>query len=227
MKKTLIIVLALSLVLAGIAVATVVSSKHDMRANVTVSGRTISSAGSTTSQVCVFCHHPHRGTNALVTSVLLWNISDGGNSYATYDSPETNIVTINGSDVTDATSLLCMGCHDGGANNAYIQKTADGTLGAVPLFAGSSDAANLGTTLADDHPIEFTYPTAWAAGLDDIQLGDGTIVTGAGGQSYPLFSGTMQCATCHAVHDPGTAGVQFMRGPIADSEICIDCHTAK
>ena len=86
-------------------------------------------------------------------------------------------------------------------------------------------------TFEDDHPVDFTYPTAFAAGLDDIKLAVGDSVTGQQSSSdYPLVNGSMQCSTCHNVHDPGSAigtGIQFLRGPIADSEMCRDCHTSK
>lgn len=232
MKKTIILVLAVSLIIAGVAMATVVSSKHDMRENQAAFDYGVRSVGSTTSQVCVFCHHPHSGST--IGTVLLWNINDVDKTYATYSSPTTNASGMGG-DLTVADdnarySLLCMGCHDGGASNAFVRATVDGDLGAVPSFGTIS--ANLGSTLADDHPVDFTYPTATAAGLEDINVAVGGQVVGTvSGSSvtYPLYGGTMQCATCHNVHAGETSDVQFMRGQniIADSAICRDCHTAK
>jgi hypothetical protein len=227
MKKTLIIVLALSIVIAGVATASVVSSKHDLRADVTVAGRTITAAGSTgVSQVCVFCHHPHRGAGGGITSVLLWNISDVSQSYLTYSSPTANSTNLNGLAVTNATSLLCMGCHDG-ADNSFIRDSAEGSLGTLTM--GANNEANLGETLVDDHPIEFDYPTAVAFGNNDIRLATAGEVR-ATNATYPLFSGTMQCSTCHNVHmgdNSASTQVQFMRGNVTNSELCIDCHTAK
>jgi predicted CXXCH cytochrome family protein len=226
LKKTLIIVLAISLLVGGIAVASVVSSKHDMRGLIDVgNGRTITSVGATTTQVCVFCHHPHRGASSAVSSVLLWNISDANKSYATYTSPSMNSTNVGGdvgSDDNAQYTLLCMGCHDGGgSSNAYVQTTVDGSLGTVADLGGN--ISNLGSTLADDHPVDFTYPTSAGVGLTDIQLAASGVVD----LKYPLYGGTMQCATCHDVHNGTQAGLQFMRASVTNSQICIDCHTAK
>jgi hypothetical protein len=232
LKRTLILVLAVSLIIAGVAMATVVSTKHDMRAIVTgIDGRSITATGSLTTQVCVFCHHPHRGTSTLAGSVLLWNINDNAQTYATYSSPTTNATDIGGNVGTDDAAkytLLCMGCHDGGgASNTFIRSAADGALGTAPdLLTGNT---NLGSTLEDDHPVDFVYPsTAIAAdGLTDIKIAAGGQVVGnVGSTTYPLYIGTMQCATCHNVHNGDSSGVQFMRGNniIANSEICRDCH---
>jgi predicted CXXCH cytochrome family protein len=234
LKKTLIIVLALSLLVAGIAVASVVSSKHDMRDFAGAPGRTISADGATTTQVCVFCHHPHRGTVAGISSVLLWNINDAAKDYPTYASPSTNSTNIGGN-VTSVPAaqytLLCMGCHDGGGvSNTFAVDTTDGTIKTGVTFPDlGTDTANLGSTLAEDHPVDFDYPTSdGAAGLTDIQIATGEGVVGfSSGTTYPLYSQTMQCATCHDVHNGTQAGLQFMRGAVANSQICIDCHTAK
>ncbi len=231
MKKVIILALALSLVVAGIALATVVSTKHDMGGGISVAGRTISAGGATTTQVCVFCHHPHRGA-ASATTTLLWNISDASAVYVTYDSPSTNATgsaDLVSTDISDAYSLACMGCHDGGgAGSGFFKKTVDGVLGSFPNLG--STTGNLTTTLSDDHPVGFAYPSVTAPGVEDIRLGTAAAVV-AGSNVYPLYSGTMQCATCHDVHAGGTPGVQFMRGGtvniIANSQICVDCHMSK
>lgn len=230
MKKVIILTLAISLIVAGIAFATVISSKHDMRASLVMGaqfGRTITAANSVTTQVCVFCHHPHRGSSSVATT-LLWNINAAVASFTTYTS-----VTMNATDGGDSLtpgatsgsnySLLCMGCHDGGGvSNTFVKgQAADGSLGSFPNL--KTGIANLGSSLSDDHPVDFTYPTT---GLGDIQgkVGD-TVAT-----IYPLYSGTMQCATCHDVHNGTSRLVEFMRGStdiITDSKICRDCHTNK
>jgi len=242
MKKVLILTLAISLIVAGIALATVVSSKHDMRGSITFGTRVTSS---TTSQVCVFCHHPHRGQGN-AQNALLWNISDTSATYQTYAKTSTitsigietsgdNVGAQGGPDNASVYTLLCMGCHDGqGSSNSFIRDTVDGTVGTHPPSITSS--ANLGTTLVDDHPVDFVYPDAGTAG--DVRSATNGNVTGANSVVYPLFSNgasnnqyTMQCATCHDVHNGGSPKVQFMRGGtndvIANSQICIDCHTSK
>lgn len=255
MKKVLVLTLAISLIVAGIAFATVLSTKHDMRGG-SSSGQKYS--GTSTTQVCVFCHHPHRGANSGVSNALLWNVSDGNKTYDTYAKTSTiNSTGIDGNFVNTTNpntsesvyTLLCMGCHDGGgSSNSRVTDTEDGGLGTIVNLGILT--ANLGSTLGDDHPVDFAYPrTAYVfAGSDiknadaDTSLGTTYVVSGSTtGVKYPLFgnveggtTGTMQCATCHDVHNGqsgGATGIQFMRGGttdvIANSGICRDCHTAK
>ena len=260
MKKTIILVLAISLIIAGVAMASVVSSKHDMRdvnAVRTLLPGDIVAVGSTTSQVCVFCHHPHRGAST-VTNTLLWNInSPGSGSYAVYANTSTleyashNAGYTVGTDNAEAAryTLLCLGCHDGttamtvGTGASFVRQiVADGTLGSFPDLTASTEGADLGQTLADDHPVDFTYPQATIAPDADINISTngGVSVLGQAESptvTYPLFSGTMQCATCHDVHNGSSFKVQFMRAYetgtnnevdiISNSRICRDCHTHK
>lgn len=223
MKKTLIFVLAAIMVVAfaGVAFAKVSGSKHDL------SSADIAGTGS--NQVCVFCHHPHRGAggSSTVSNALLWNVDDFSRStYSTYTNNSLNAVD-NGTALTSTNSpqsFLCMACHDGVISaNALVLPPGDGTNNTVMNLAGG---AALGTTLADDHPVNFTYTTD--GGLATPAAG---VVTGASTNTYPLFAGLMQCGTCHDVHAGGTdsksTAVDFMRGDIDFSEICTDCHTNK
>jgi len=249
MKKVLILTLAISLIVAGIALATVVSTKHDMRPGSSPTGA--KATGATTSQVCVFCHHPHRGQNAVVSAALLWNISDASTIYQTYaatstitsigiQNPGDNVGAQDSTLTPSVYTLLCMGCHDGGGStNSFIRGTVDGTLGSFPTLTG---LPNLGSTLGDDHPVDFVYP----ASAGDVKPASGSDVIGnLTSVVYPLFSNgaasnqyTMQCATCHDVHNGQSLNVQFMRdklaggstyagGVIVNSRICVDCHTSK
>lgn len=233
MKKLIILTLALSLVIAGIAVATVVSSKHDLRLDAAYT-----SANS--SQVCLFCHHPHRGSSSATTD-LLWNISDAVKDYPTYASASANAVGMGGNlgkTGTAVSSLLCMGCHDGATSNTFIKKDwadAAAMTETPDDFVSPGGYADLDETLADDHPVDFTYPTVNQVGNDiQARAGNGQYVNGFySGVNYPTFGGTMQCATCHNVHNGESPLVQFMRGTgsandiITDSVICRDCHTSK
>jgi len=240
MKKVLLIALAICLAFAGVALAGVVGSYHDLSTN------------GTTSQVCVYCHHPHLGNPpGKVGNGLLWNITGWtGAPYEVYDAAESSTMNASnptGTDVSSSSgyvSYLCMACHDGSiGTNALLRQPRDGT--AIDAAITISGAANLGATLEDDHPVNFDY--SLAGGVDPgIQPETSTaLVDGAGGNyDYPLFSGEMQCATCHDVHrgtvpsslpndctaDGGTScdqNIQFMLGNTAASEICTDCHIDK
>ncbi|MDP2166841.1 MAG: cytochrome c3 family protein [Thermodesulfovibrionales bacterium] len=156
-------------------------------------------------------------------------------TYPTYGPTVTTNSSNMGGDLGEVGaqySLLCMSCHDGAsAVNTWIKTSVDGTLGSFINL--NATAANLNETLADDHPVDFVYPT-WAMGgaNDDIKLSSdgGLTVVGTSTTVYPLYNKTMQCATCHNVHNGQSAGVQFMRGTtniISESTICRDCHTSK
>ncbi len=240
MKKVILIVLAISLVLAGTAFATVVGSLHDLGTNGPI-GSTNSGYGTGTGQVCVFCHHPHRGSVASLTTAILWNITDWDEtSYAVYDNTGSTMNATDGAAViNDGTSnayasYFCMACHDGTVGaDALVREPRDGTGNTTPqtLDAG----ANLGTTLEDDHPVNFTYSLASGPDAEIIAIGS---TTNGLGQNYELFSLKMQCATCHDVHRGAltTAGcastdanscdpnIEFMLQTTANSLICIDCH---
>ena len=245
MKKTMIlaivIVFAFGMFIVGGSDAKVTGSFHDFSAGSLAwiyngaAGGDILGTGST--QVCVFCHHPHRTVLASIwTNEVLWNLSAASiPSYATYNS--TTSETINGvaldvSATSGLRSYLCLSCHDG--------TIATGALIALPRDKGTNVTnaltmqwGNLGTTLEDDHPVNITVDDTNDAGLlapADIILAD-----------LPLYGAsfdTIQCSTCHDVHDNGTAGaggstastgVQFMRLNVwaTDSAICVVCHINK
>lgn len=236
MKKVIILAIALTLVTAGIAFAAVSGSKHDMTGN---SGVTSFYSGT---QICVFCHHPHRGATTTATgNALLWNINDDSASYTTYAKTDTMNDNYTQTTLTEATgkpqTLLCMGCHDGSTStNTFIAGSSDGggfDGGEVTNLNFVNPAANLGESLEEDHPVGFTYPAAATTGHGDLADASGDLVPTAN-NTYPLFGGQMECATCHDVHagtpdgtDSKSLDIQFMRGDTANSEICIDCHTTK
>lgn len=229
MKKFIVLATALVLVfgLAGVAFAGISGSKHDLA--------TLDKAGTGTSQVCVFCHHPHRGTNSTgdnnVSDALLWNMADFTlASYATYaDSGSINATDI-GVAIDSATapqSYLCMACHDGTIGiGALVTAPIDGTNITVSPTVGAQ--ANLGGTLVDDHPVNMTY-SADEVVAGTLAANTATQVAG----KYPLYAGKMQCGTCHDVHAGGTdsqsasSGLDFMRGDIVGSAICTECHLTK
>ncbi|MBI5527423.1 MAG: cytochrome C [Deltaproteobacteria bacterium] len=214
MKKTVIIVSVLALVLgmaAWAVAATVVGSKHDMRSYIT---------GETSQQVCVYCHTPHQAAAAAAQDPL-WNhtLSSNGN-YGVYNSSTLNATPTNfggGTAGSANVSQLCMSCHDGtvAVNNLY-KAPGDGTTGTNINVTG---AALVGTDLTNDHPVNFTYDAALATA-------DGKLISPAN-SSYvvagiPLYSSTVQCASCHNVHD--NANAPFLRVSNAASSLCTQCH---
>lgn len=209
MKKVLILAVAVLLVAAGLAFgATVVGSKHDMTTFV---------SGEGTTQVCVFCHTPHQSTSAS-SQTPLWNHSVTATAtFGVYASSTLNATPaeIGGAAVgSQSVSLLCMGCHDGTvAVNSLYKAPLDGSAGTLKSIDTTS-AAYIGTSLVDDHPINFTYDAALATADGGLQTPPIT--------NIPLFSGTLQCASCHNVHD--NTNLPFLRVSNAGSALCISCH---
>jgi len=160
-------------------------------------------------------------------------------------------------------SNLCLSCHDGtvGVNTLYhgqygssgntspaMINCANGTVSANnPCFmpdaylVGNPNTVLGVQTLANLHPINFTYNPTLAAETVDLatpQLGGTGILGGSrwgvvglsSGTFLPLFAGPggasqIQCATCHAVHDNTTVH-PFLRVTTSGSALCLDCHGA-
>lgn len=241
MKKVLLVAMAISLVAAGIAFAGVAGSLHDLGDN----GLAV---GANTGQVCVFCHHPHRGqvtwNGAPLTNAILWNITDWSvTAYPVYDENESgtfNATTagdlINDGSINSYASFFCMACHDGTVGqNALVRAPRDG-INIPSDYTLPGDAA-LGDTLEDDHPVNFTVDATLVTNDGELQAlpWQSTKTTTA----YPLFGTKMQCSTCHDVHrgtlaskancdtDAGAScddNIEFMLGDTVNSEICVDCH---
>lgn len=128
--------------------------------------------GSTSTQVCVYCHTPHAGDTTNV--VPLWNktsvsvegdfqrYSDLGS--VTFDATET---------VVGSVSMACLTCHDGVqavdvAINASGRDLGPGFIDTgARTMPGTNTIAVLGVDLRDDHPISMQYA---AGGLTDATV---------------------------------------------------------
>ena len=220
MKKMLLLTIALVLVAAGVASAAgIVGTAHDMR--------TYFSNGTT--QVCVYCHTPHMPAGR--TQDPLWNhtLSTQG-SYGVYASSTMNAAPVAMTGTDGSVGSLCMSCHDGTvAVNALWKAPTDAPVGSTRNATGTAvlNASNqiastaggyIGTDLSNDHPVNFTYDAALIG--QDKALQPVATVVAAG---LPLFTGSsVQCATCHNVHD--NTNVPFLRMSNAASALCTTCH---
>ena len=179
-------------------------------------------------------------------AMLLWNraLSDA-TQYDLYAS--STAVTVSRVRIH---SLLCLSCHDGvGALNVVQNFPGDGMddgFGGLepissPTTIGATfdDGINIGgrtpaggqnfVYLKDDHPISVHYVTARTGkelGFAIPQTVGG--VTYVGDPKLRLFSGYVECTTCHDVHnegvkDPATK-YPFLFVDNAGSNLCIQCH---
>jgi len=129
---------------------------------------------------------------------------------------------------SQSVSMLCMSCHDGTVAVASQYNPQNGITYAITAVAGRIDLAgkiisnaNMGTSLTDDHPVNFTYDAALVTA--DGGLKDPTVA-----RSRPLLvGGKVQCSSCHDVHNTAwVAGMttQFMVMNNTASALCLTCH---
>lgn len=234
----------------GIAMSTVVGSKHDMSVLTGGAGNYVST---NETETCIFCHTPH---NAIVQDssgnrLPLWNKSISRNEagYTLYSS-----VTLNASLGQPAgISLLCMSCHDGvTAINSFINygrfnpvnmsggfdQIGDVFNPTFPNFPGSNiggaadgvynygpyggaGSVNINTKrLDDDHPVSFVFDAALVAADGGLQLPPT-------GDAIRLYNGKIECSSCHNPHEEGlvaTGDFPFLRKSNVESAICTTCH---
>jgi predicted CXXCH cytochrome family protein len=207
---------------AAQAQGTVVGSKHDLRA---VGGGT--PTGTNLNEVCVVCHTPHQAAAANSQDPLWNHTATATAAFGVYAS-----VTLNASPITDiggaaigsqSLSMLCMSCHDGTVSvlSMYNPPNTGFSIAAVPGRISATgniiSNANMGTSLTDDHPVNFTYNTALATA--DGGLRD-PATTPAVAALIP--GGTVQCSSCHTTHDP--TNIPFLRLNNTGSALCLTCH---
>ncbi len=213
----------------GIALgASIVGSKHDL---------STTGVDPYSDRVCVFCHTPHHANNSLPIQAPLWNrFIDTNQTFVVYSSPTMD--TSPGNPNTTV-SMLCLGCHDGTNGTAVVNGISGSTKhdlinapgpGGIPdttsypncrrchgEMYGDPPAFWQGTDLSDDHPISMTYPTTAQDPAFNIPPD-----LDAGWALVPLYSGQVECATCHDVHDP--AFTPFLRMSNDGSQLCTTCH---
>lgn len=201
-----------------------------------VAGTVHDLSSASTPQVCAFCHTPHFANTDVAGP--LWNrYVDLSKVYTLYSSPTLDSVPQHPG--ASSTSIVCLGCHDGTLGTAVVN-TYTGSdkhdLVNAPGSGGIPDTSSwpncrrchgemygnpatvwLGTDLSNDHPIGMIYPTP--AMDNELRTPPSPI---DGWADVPLFSGRVECSSCHAVHDPTI--VPFLRRPMAGSGLCLNCH---
>lgn len=188
----------LGLILSGSpALGGIAGTKHDL-----------SQKGWGTNQICIFCHTPH-GANAYVPGAPLWNHNVTWATFSVYASTTLNAVP----GQPTGTSKLCLSCHDGTVGADSFTNNSN-----LHFITGS---ALMGTDLSNDHPISFTYDAALATADKGLLTPESDKFVDAT-HKLPLFSGQMQCASCHQVHDDSNG--KFLRMQNTGSKLCLTCH---
>jgi len=199
MKRKTVALLAITLAavfLTGLpqlhAAGGIVGSKHDFKGTSWAQ-----------QQVCLPCHTPHK---ANTTVQPLWNHQMSAATYTTYTSPYLKETV----GTPGASSLLCLSCHDGTvAVDSYGGRT--GTV-----FIQSSDPANIGTDLSNDHPIAIKYGHKGPANCANCHWSGSP-------NKLKFYGGKVECATCHDPHNNGL-GDKLLRISMVNSELCLYCH---
>ena len=213
-QLTGLVLLASSMVATQAFAGTITDSAHDFSANGWSGGR-----------ICIACHTPHNSDTA-VSDAPLWNHEITTSTFSMYARTSLN-GSITGQ--PDGVSKLCLSCHDG-----TVALDSFGGATGTSFIPGTK---NLGTNLANDHPISITFNTTTAAADGGLHNPTATNVTiGTGGtktrtgsiETVMLSNGTVQCSSCHDVHNtftvPGTAGQPLLKVSKAGSTLCLTCH---
>lgn len=205
-------ILAVLLLIAGRAgvAGTLAGSAHDFSTSNWSGGK-----------ICIACHTTHN-SNTSVADAPLWNHALTNATYTLYTSPtmKASLTQPGGN------SKLCLSCHDG----TVAIDSFGGATGTTMVKAVN----NLGTTLKDDHPIGFTYDAALATAngslfnpdTKSVTIGSSPSKTGTIAATM-LFSGKMECSSCHDVHNTfavGANGTGMVKMSLAGSAICLACH---
>jgi predicted CXXCH cytochrome family protein len=171
----------------------------------------------TESQVCIFCHVPHRGLQGGT------NRKESNTVYTPYKS-STMVSPAPG--MPTGSSRMCLSCHDG--TLAVGQTAVSGKIAMSPIAVGRSsgyssynqsgrisDRNNLGTDLRKSHPISFV-PSNVAEHRIPVK-GDPVKLDG---------SGQLQCTSCHEPHQMSADPVQgdFLVKSNMRSGLCTTCH---
>ncbi|MFQ5776733.1 MAG: cytochrome c3 family protein [Terriglobia bacterium] len=202
---------ALAMVVIALAAATIALAQNQKS---TVIGTVHDVAGNG----CLSCHAPHNGsvatggTDQQTGQILLWDRGFTAQTFGTYDSPslDNTPAEVGGTPISATEprlfSFLCLSCHDGVTSPTLIGPTVPEAVGNPTNSFG----------LTNDHPINMSFDPAQDAGLNPVAT-----VTAAG---LPLYGATssVQCASCHNVHDSTNA--PFLRISNASSGLCTTCH---
>jgi len=167
---------------------------------------------------CKSCHAPHNGsvatggTDQASGRILDWDRNFSSVTFGVYDSPTMNSkATESGGLPLNNTenrmfSLLCMSCHDGVSTPTVIGATSVSAVGNVANSAG----------LTNDHPINMAHDPTKDAGLAT------TANVSSGGLVLYGATNTVQCGSCHDVHD--NTNTRFLRKSNTGSALCTTCH---
>lgn len=188
----------------GLGANTILGSKHDLAA-----GGAVAIGAVSESEVCLFCHTPHRATG----EGALWNHSLSSAGYKPYSSSSLKAVV----GQPNGASKLCLSCHDGTVALGMVHSRPAPIAMRNGVTTMPPGPSNLGTDLSDDHPVSFVYDSALAAAQGELK-DPATLVA----KVRLDHEGQVQCTSCHDPHSD-----QFGKFLVQDntgSALCSTCH---
>jgi len=215
MLRRVLLLSAVLVLIPGFVQAQVATTSHDLTLQ----------TGDSADRVCAYCHTPHMAAGAAAQDPLWNHTLSSTASYGVYGSstlePTNDIADIGAATAGSATTThLCMSCHDGTiALGSLYNPPNTGvptTIGVIGNITGTG--ADMGTSLADDHPVNFTYNTALATA--DGELEDPSANATVAGLLDG--AGKVQCSSCHDPHDDTNS--PFLVVDNAASALCSTCH---
>jgi predicted CXXCH cytochrome family protein len=185
------------LFIAGTASAQIQGSVHDFNAEI-----------GTNNDLCAYCHVPHQADSA-VSDAPLWDHTLTTATYTPY-STITMDATMSGDSTTYGISRLCLSCHDGTvAVDSYGGAAGTTLISDVGAWTGVGAGYQSGV-LTQEHPI--SVPTT-----------DAEVRNTPTSAETKLFSGNVECASCHDVHDQtGLSNLLVLTNDA--SALCLSCH---
>jgi predicted CXXCH cytochrome family protein len=189
---------------AGAQPSSVVNSPHNLSAGGPGPIRAVNE-----DEVCIFCHTPHNASPVRP----LWNRSMPTEGYTIYGSRSLDAKP----GQPTGNSKMCLSCHDGtiALGSVFSRGTPIQMAGGITTMPAG--ASNIGTDLADDHPISFRYDSGLAA--HDTKLRDPASLP----RALRLDANAeLQCTTCHDAHDDSRGKFLVMHN--TNSQLCTSCH---
>jgi len=178
------------------------------------------------SQICVFCHTPHRSSG----EGPLWNRAASNRTFKHFSSPTLAIDDAALKGAVDygqptGSSKLCLSCHDGVTAIGAVF-TTPGSMTPIEIQFTKREIGY--ETYSTHHPVSFRYSESVAAllrGAPYLKTEYRWVPTS---NSVRLDKeGRMQCITCHDPHQdksntPSPMNPFWTSGEYAD--VCKSCH---
>lgn len=251
MRSTLRLAAAIALALPALAFGQgITNSKHNLAFTST---QTVKASTATDTQLCIFCHTPHKAS----AQALIWNraapVGTRGWTAGTKTVEGTTLPT----DIS-ADSRRCLSCHDGTVAIGDVNNKGGGTAGIIAVTGGSgtgdrprtaylAGSGSAGNEMVNNHPVSVPYAGATFNTLVSGATADGTLgnyyavsTTGCTSPSGVCTAQTtngkainlkgtgatnaaVECGTCHEPHNQFNLNY-LLRVTEAGSALCLACH---